>query len=51
MTSLFLQNRAETFGFLHKTPLWFQKCVGATLQPFAFVAIRVRNGLYFLLNK
>ena len=51
LTSLFLQNRAETFGFLYKTPLWFQQAVGIVLVPFAFAAIRVRNVLYYLLNK
>ena len=51
LTSLFLQNRAETFGFLYKTPLWFQQTIGFMLVPFAFAAIRVRNVLYYILNK
>ena len=43
LTSLFLQNRAETLGFLYKTPMLFQQVIGFMLVPFAFVAIRIRN--------
>lgn len=50
MTSLFLQNRAETFGFLHKTPLWFQQRIGFMLAPLAYIAIRVRNLVFGLLE-
>ncbi len=51
MTSLFLQNRAESLGFLYKLPLKLQHIIGTLLVPFAFLAIRVRNFLHFIKYK
>ncbi|MBA4241008.1 MAG: hypothetical protein C0448_09795 [Sphingobacteriaceae bacterium] len=51
MTSLFLQNRAESLGFLYKLPLKIQNVIGTLLVPFAFMAIRVRNSLHSIKYK
>lgn len=51
LTSLFLQNRAESFGVLYKLPLFFQKAFGSFLVPFAYIAFNVRNVIYYLLYK
>lgn len=48
MTSLFLQNRAESLRLLYKLPLTVQNIIGTLLVPFAFLAIRVRNFLHFV---
>lgn len=51
IASLFLQKRAEAFVLLYKSPLWLQTIAGFLLVPFAFVAIRMRNAIYYLLKK
>lgn len=51
IASLFLQKRAEAFVLLYKSPLWLQAVAGFMLVPFAFIAIRCRNGLYWLFKK
>lgn len=51
IASLFLQKRAEAFVLLYKSPLWLQKISGFMLVPFAFMAIRYRNGLYRMIKK
>ncbi|MES2131775.1 MAG: aspartyl/asparaginyl beta-hydroxylase domain-containing protein [Bacteroidota bacterium] len=51
IASLFLQKRAEAFVLLYKSPLWLQTVAGFLLVPFAFVAIRARNLIYYLFKK
>jgi aspartyl/asparaginyl beta-hydroxylase (cupin superfamily) len=46
IASLFLQKRAEQIRFLYRTPLWMQQAAGFILVPFAFIAMRIRNGIY-----
>ncbi|MES2762991.1 MAG: aspartyl/asparaginyl beta-hydroxylase domain-containing protein [Bacteroidota bacterium] len=51
ISSLFIQKRAESLKLLYRSPLWIQKAVGMVLVPFAFVAIRIRNNVFSLLEK
>jgi aspartyl/asparaginyl beta-hydroxylase (cupin superfamily) len=47
LAGLFLQKMAETIKFLYKAPLWLQKIAATLLIPFAYIAVPIRNGIYY----
>ena len=51
LTSLFMQKRAEGLAVLYKAPMWSQKMAAVCLVPFAFIASRLRNFLYYYVKK
>jgi ornithine lipid ester-linked acyl 2-hydroxylase len=47
LAGLFLQKMAETIKFLYKSPFWLQKVVAKFLIPFAYIAVPIRNFIYW----
>jgi hypothetical protein len=47
LAGLFLQKMAETIKILYKAPFWLQKISAKILIPFAYIAVPVRNTIFY----